>query len=437
MRKSTCLFLIAAFLLCGCATTMQSGFGSRLGGGTENDPTLNPEPKPDLGTPRVGTPGLGNSGSNYGSPGTNSNATPGANLGEPDPNLEPSESSSQKLAPTRPGPILEAPEASNRDSGRGTLPLLAQDSRFSRFRPTSAGSSNPPASSSPPAERASLFDEPIWSRSLRSTEERLIETVVLGKGARKVAVLASLHGDEEQSVALVEELARYLKRHAGQFQDVRVLIVRTPNPDGQSGRSPYNVHGVDLNRNFPSANWKPVASNRGGDRPASEVETRAIVRLLTDFQPDLILHVKDSRGAGTINLEGSGEAFASAAARQNSYRIVRNLGQTTSGSLENYAASRLHCPSLTLLLPKEKGDAAAWAKNSDTLLAPLRQFEKQTQDNSLGRGVDPFERPSGRGKSAPPPRRLPDTNNVGYRKLPEFPAPVPDHGYLELPPPGR
>src|SRR5207244_736206 len=105
------------------------------------------------------------------------------------------------------GPILGLPEAYNDDPPARSSPRVQAPppkSRISNYRPTMSLD----ALSSP--ERPALLDEPIWSRSYRSTDRRPIETITLGKGAHHVAILGSLHGDEPQSVALVEELARHL-----------------------------------------------------------------------------------------------------------------------------------------------------------------------------------------------------------------------------------
>lgn len=405
------LTLVAAALLCGCASTWQQRQ-------TRNGPT----PIPQAAQPELGNPAPSSSQAPVYSP-----PPPGIKL-------ETEDSSSQKLSPISPGPILEAPEAARRNPPFRSANLLAEETQpgrsTSRYRPVS---SETPRSVT---GRPSLLDEPLWSRSHRSTDQRPIETVVIGQGPRKVAVLASLHGDEMQSSALIEQFARHVKRYARDFEGVSVLIVRTPNPDGRFLHSPYNAHGIDLNRNFPSENWKRLASNRAGDRPASEVETRTIVRLLSDFHPELILHVKESPGAGRINCEGPADAQAELAAKQTACQVVRNLGQATSGSMENYASSQLQCPALTFLLPREKSDEAAWAKNGEALLAPLRGQQPLEQDHFLGTAQDPFDPREEQGASRPAARKLPETTNVRYRsQQPDFPAPVPEQGYLELPPP--
>jgi protein MpaA len=257
-----------------------------------------------------------------------------------------------------------------------------------------------------------------------------------------------MHGDETQSVSLVEEMGRSFRLHPEHLKNVTVLLVKTPNPDGYFGHSPYNVHGIDLNRNFPSANWKELKNTRAGDRAASEAETQAVVRLLKDFHPGLLVHLKDSRKTSIVNYEGEIETSAKQIASLISCQVVQGLGEKTSGSVENYAQTQLACPSLTLLLSREASDEAAWARNQDALLALLEIAQSGQPDGGASRSIDdqpdPFEDPpvhkssmrrqrpadqTNRSRSTPlekPARRAP---------LPDFPAAVPDHGYLELPAP--
>jgi len=260
-----------------------------------------------------------------------------------------------------------------------------------------------------------------------------------------------MHGDEVQSVALVDALANAVRKNPEYLQNVTVLLVRCPNPDGNAGRTPYNVHGVDLNRNFPSANWKSMTNSRAGSRAASETETRVVVRLLNEFQPGLLVHLKDSRGRGVVNYEGLVQSRAEQIASLTACQVVQGLGEKTSGSLENYAQTQLKCPSLTVLLPREADDATAWEKNRETLLALLSSQKENRSLSDLNRRgnaiddqPDPFEeravrnspaqksRPASRGAVAGSTTALMREKNS---KLPNFPSPVPDQGYVELPPP--
>jgi len=219
---------------------------------------------------------------------------------------------------------------------------------------------------------------------------------------------------------------------------------------GLFGRSPYNLRNVDLNRNFPSANWKELANARAGTRAASEAETRVVARVLGDFHPQLLVHLKDSRNGGIVNYEGEIRPRAEQVATLLSSQVVQGLGEKTSGSVENYALTRLNCPSLTMLLVREDSNEAAWAKTGEALFAllgptqaPLSRIEEA--ESSFNGQPDPFDDTPAQ---KPAVRRLKtaDEGNAGNVRstaqsksraaLPDFPAPVPEQGYLELPPPG-
>ncbi|HLJ11167.1 MAG TPA: M14 family zinc carboxypeptidase, partial [Planctomycetaceae bacterium] len=296
--------------------------------------------------------------------------------------------------------------------------------------------------------RPAILDEPTWSRFYRSTDRRAIESLIVGSGPSRIAIIASLHGDETQSVSLVEEFARSVQRRPQVLKHATVLFVKCPNPDGFISRSPYNIHGVDLNRNFPSANWKGLSNGRSGAKPASEAETRVAMRLLSDFRPALLVHIKDSRGAAVVNYDGASQARAERMASLASAQSVQGLGEKTSGSIENYALTRLACPSVTLLLARDDSDEAAWAKNHDALLSLLEpQPSASPSDDrvsSIDNQPDPFEerpakKPSSRqqqpaAQNTAARSELPNTNRV-KKPVADFPAPVPEKGYLELPPP--
>jgi len=367
-------------------------------------------------------------------------------LGLPAPTFR-SQDNSSSYGPSRKGPSLGLPEA--RQEGPSTE--APQSAKLEAPEPksrTARRSSDPDAAPVSSADRPAILDEPTWSRFFRSTDRRPIESMILGSGPDRIAVLASLHGDEMQSVSLVEELARTLRQHPEYLKTATVLLVKCPNPDGYISHSPYNINGVDLNRNFPAANWKELRNTRAGARAASEAETRVVVRLLADFHPRLLVHLKDSRHAGVVNYEGDVESRAKQIGGRISAQVVQGLGEKTSGSVENYAFTRLSCSSLTLLLAREASDETAWARNRDMLLAiftqPLAGQPEDDAHSSFNGQPDPFEdsplhksslrRPRPADQPRPGASRPPKESR-NNKPLPDFPAAVPDHGYLELPPP--
>lgn len=375
-------------------------------------------------------------------------------LGSPSPTL-PGQGNTSAYPPVQSGPSLGGPEARRKKTPAKTLPaakLEAPDPEESaiRYRPETAAA---PVSST---SRPSILDEPTWSRFYRSSDNRPIETLIMGNGPARVAIISSLHGDEIQSVSVVENLARSLRAHPEYLRQSTVLLVKSPNPDGFFARTPYNIRGVDLNRNFPAANWKELQNSRAGTRAGSEAETRVIARVLGDFHPQLLVHLKDSRNGGVVNYEGDVKPRADQIAGMLSSQVVQGLGEKTSGSVENYALTRLNCPSLTMLLVREDSNEAAWAKTGEALFAilgpgqsPLSRIEDASNSSSASSALngqpDPFDdspaqKPSTRRQptaSDSKPGKIRSTaQSTSRAPLPDFPAPIPETGYLELPPPG-
>lgn len=378
------------------------------------------------------------------SSGGSSGADSSSGLGLPSPSLNGGSSSSSSYGPgggSSPtlGPLLPAAKKGDTAGAKSRAAQLhAPDPKAL----ANAAPADPEAKPVSGFERPIIVDSPSWSGYYRSTERRPIESTILGKGPQHIAIMASLHGDELQSVSLVEELARCLRQNPDLLRQTTLLLIKTPNPDGSFHQSPYNPRGVDLNHNFPSANWSLLENQRAGARASSEVETKAVVRLLTDFKPGLLVHVKDSRAAGFVNFEGAAQAQAEQIASLISCQVMQGRGERTVGSVENYAQTRLSCPSLTLLLPREASDEAAWTVNRDALLslldpAAVRSDSKEPvrgeQTNSIREQPDPFEEGAVRNSSRNPRPTVHNTSKTGDRsRLPEFPAPIPEHGYVEL-----
>ncbi|HEX7640469.1 MAG TPA: M14 family zinc carboxypeptidase, partial [Burkholderiaceae bacterium] len=139
----------------------------------------------------------------------------------------------------------------------------------------------------------------------------------------KVLLLGGIHGDELASVALVFDwiarlqlarsaVAGTLHSHPSQatargftMADVGWRIVPLLNPDGllHVPSTRVNADGVDLNRNFPTADWASQAQpywikrtrrdprRFPGRQPLSEPESRWLLRQIELFHPDLIVSV--------------------------------------------------------------------------------------------------------------------------------------------------
>ncbi|MBN1696904.1 MAG: DUF2817 domain-containing protein [Spirochaetales bacterium] len=125
----------------------------------------------------------------------------------------------------------------------------------------------------------------------QSVNDKSIKVVEVGAGYETgLVVIGGIHGNERNTAALVGDLMGiYTEKPNLVPRPLRLFFVPLLNPDGfeQSGRK--NIHGVDLNRNFPTSNWRSDAispfrriEGSGGQTPASEPEVRAIVDWLLD-----------------------------------------------------------------------------------------------------------------------------------------------------------
>lgn len=155
--------------------------------------------------------------------------------------------------------------------------------------------------------------------------------------------------------------------------DVNWHIVPVVNPDGFAIRKRRNANRVDLNRNFPTKNWT-LGSRRsrmfGGESPASEPETRALIRFIERSSPDWIITLH-SIGLGRYcnNYDGPGKRLAQRLARHNSYPVAATIGYPTPGSFGTWAGVEHRIPMVTLELPSRHSSKQCLHDNVPAILS--------------------------------------------------------------------
>jgi len=202
-----------------------------------------------------------------------------------------------------------------------------------------------------------------------SVQGRPLSSLVYGRGPDTLLVIGGIHGSEPAGAVLARQLCRYLEAHPELLSGRRVVVMAEANPDGLAAERRTNAHGVDINRNFPAANYAPgKTSGRGA---ASEPETNYLVGLMDRYRPGKIVTIHQPLTC--IDYDGPARGLAVAMSRL-CLLPVRKLG-AKSGSLGSYAGVDRDVPIVTLELPKHAstmGAHAVWKEFGRTLLLAVR-----------------------------------------------------------------
>ncbi len=205
-----------------------------------------------------------------------------------------------------------------------------------------------------------------------SIQNRPIMCTILGQGNDTIFILATIHGDEPAGTPLVQKLSAYLQQNPYLLQGRKVILLPIANPDGMTNNHRYNAKGVDLNRNFASANWQKNALQ--GLSPLSEPETRAIFQLIQEFSPDRIvsIHQRLQNASACIDYDGPGQRLANQMAQKSELPIQKYGAQ--SGSLGSYAGLTLKIPIITIELPRDADNLdgnTLWQRYGSALVAAV------------------------------------------------------------------
>lgn len=164
-------------------------------------------------------------------------------------------------------------------------------------------------------------------------------------GPVDLLLMASMHGDECESTVVLSEALRRVPEHA-----LAHPVILAVNPDGMALGTRANARGVDLNRNWPTRNWTPRTVHykahgetvrdielSPGDKPASEPETQALLRLVEELRPRAIVSLHAPLGCIE---DPDQKPLARWIAREVGLPLVPDVGYLTPGSFGTWSVEQ-------------------------------------------------------------------------------------------------
>ena len=174
-----------------------------------------------------------------------------------------------------------------------------------------------------------------------------IELKILNNsGLKKILIVGVFHGDEPQGEYFINE---YLKVQKSNLKNSLYFIPRLNENNLRT-----NKNGVDLNRNFPTKNWQKSKRDDyfGGDRPASEAETKFLVNLIEKNNFDAIITIHAPYKI--INYDGPAQKLAEKISQILGYPVESDIGYPTPGSFGTYCGVERNIPTITIEIDENK-----------------------------------------------------------------------------------
>jgi protein MpaA len=200
-----------------------------------------------------------------------------------------------------------------------------------------------------------------WEYYRKTRGNRPLIFTTFGKSSKKIALfLGGVHGDENPSVYILFRLAQFLKKNPEFCSNKTIVIAPLVNPDGflSKPQRRTNSAGVDINRNFPTRNWKQSVKDRyySGPHASSESETRFQIALMNRFKPSHIISIHSPLGCNDYDGPSSDldslVIWLKKVSKENGLPFRRY--QVFPGSLGNYAGVERGIHTLTLELPSSE-----------------------------------------------------------------------------------
>lgn len=152
-----------------------------------------------------------------------------------------------------------------------------------------------------------------------SVQGRPLSAYKFGSGASTILFVGGTHGNETSSTTILSRWIDWLEANPSIIPAGRnVVVIPNINPDGSTARTRTNANNVDLNRNFPTGNWKqsvvmPDKStnpNGGGNFSLSEPESKALASYTMSASPRMVLTYHATGNVVVPNQSGDSDSLA-------------------------------------------------------------------------------------------------------------------------------
>lgn len=217
-----------------------------------------------------------------------------------------------------------------------------------------------------------------------SVQGRPILATRIGGGSLAVAFVGDTHGAPESATdTLMVTAINYFQSHISEVPaGETAYFIPTLNPDGLADGTRFNADGVDLNRNWGTANWNTNAyepsgltPGAGGPQPFSEPETRAMRDFL--LSRHVVASIFYHLPWGGLYAEPHSVAFAQQLAQASGYPY-HAPGQDTpyplSGTAHGWADANGEA---SVLLELRSNAGIEWPANERAMIAAMAYVQQR------------------------------------------------------------
>ena len=192
----------------------------------------------------------------------------------------------------------------------------------------------------------------------------LIEKESSNASAVNVLIIGVFHGEEPQGEYIIN---RYLREKDFNGIKNNMYFIPCLNTYGRNKNSRGNVNGVDINRNFPTRNWQLTSKGEfySGESPACEIETKYILEVLKQVEPDVILTLHAPLKC--VNFDGPAKNIADKISEITGYPVRSSIGYPTPGSFGTYCGVERNIPTITLEFDDQEIPESLYTKTEPVL----------------------------------------------------------------------